>query len=387
MSDVNFVVVGAGISGLAVADGLIRAGRSVRVFEAGPTLGGRIRSVEVPGGHADLGPTWFWPGEQRVARLVDEFGLTIHDQWATGDALVAADGVVRRLDRPVMPPSYRFTNGAVGLIDGLAGRLPSGTVTVDCPVTRIERADDHVTVHTTQGPSTAEAVIAAVPPSLAMDSGMIDPDHLEPLVAEAASSIPVWMGGVTKAVAIYPEPFWRHLGLSGTAFGPDQPFGEVHDMSGPDGTPAMLFGFGQAPLADPVGAFAEQLTALFGPKAAQPAQVLVVDWGQQPFTAPTRLGHTNRYDLYGSPHLTKPSWAGRLHWASTETATTAPGHIEGALAAAERTLGAFLTPRASLRSRPVRPDDVASLDGEDTDRRRDERPGGDRCQPRRCAEP
>ncbi|MBP7405645.1 MAG: hypothetical protein KA973_12070, partial [Candidatus Microthrix sp.] len=49
-------------------------------------------------------------------------------------------------------------------------------------------------------------------------------------------------------------------------------------------------------------------------------------------------------------------------------ATTAPGHIEGALAAAERTLGAFLTPRASLRSRPVRPDDVASLDGEDTDR-------------------
>lgn len=59
VSDVNFVVVGAGISGLAVADGLIRAGRSVRVFEAGPTLGGRIRSVEVPGGHADLGPTWF----------------------------------------------------------------------------------------------------------------------------------------------------------------------------------------------------------------------------------------------------------------------------------------------------------------------------------------
>ncbi|MBK7167341.1 MAG: FAD-dependent oxidoreductase [Candidatus Microthrix sp.] len=241
-----------------------------------------------------------------------------------------------------MPPSYRFTNGAISLVDGLAGRLPSGAVTVDCPVTRVERATAHLTVHTSGGAWTAGAVIIAVPPSLAMDSGMIDPDHLEPLVAEAASSIPVWMGGVTKAVAIYPEPFWRQLGLSGTAFGPGQPFGEVHDMSGPNGTPAVLFGFAQAPLADPVGAFAEQLTALFGPKAAQPAQVLVVDWGQQPFTAPTRLGHTNRYDLYGSPHLTTPSWAGRLHWTSTETATTAPGHIEGALAAAERTLGALL---------------------------------------------
>ncbi|MBK7018318.1 FAD-dependent oxidoreductase [Candidatus Neomicrothrix sp.] len=49
---------------------LLRAGRSVRVFEARPYLGGRIRSGEVPGGHADLGPTWFRPGEQRLSRLV-----------------------------------------------------------------------------------------------------------------------------------------------------------------------------------------------------------------------------------------------------------------------------------------------------------------------------
>ena len=90
-----------------------------------------------------------------------------------------------------MPPSYRFTNGAISLVDGLAGRLPSGTVTVDCPVTRVERATAHLTVHTSGGAWTAGAVIIAVPPSLAMDSGMIDPDHLEPSVAEAASSIPV----------------------------------------------------------------------------------------------------------------------------------------------------------------------------------------------------
>ncbi|WP_420886214.1 FAD-dependent oxidoreductase [Candidatus Microthrix parvicella] len=47
-----------------------QAGRSVRVFEARPYLGGRIRSGEVPGGHADLGPTWFRHGEQRLSRLV-----------------------------------------------------------------------------------------------------------------------------------------------------------------------------------------------------------------------------------------------------------------------------------------------------------------------------
>ena len=344
VSDVEVAVIGAGISGLAVADGLIRAGRSVRVFEAGPIVGGRIRTVEVPGGYADLGPTWFWPGEQRVARLVDELGLSVHEQWTTGSALVVNDGAVRRYDRPVMPPSFRLANGAIGLVDGLAAGLPTGTVTVHCPVTRIERADDHVTVHTANGPWSAGAVVVALPPPLALDGGLIDADELEPGVAEAASSIPVWMGGITKAVAVYPEPFWRQLGLSGTAFGPGQAFGEIHDMSGPGGTPAMLFGFSQGSLSDPAGAFVDQLATLFGPEAAAPEQVLVVDWGQQPFTTPTRLGHTNRYDLYGSPHLTTPSWAGRLHWASTETATTAPGHIEGALAAAERTLAALLTP-------------------------------------------
>ena len=212
MNNVDFAVIGAGISGLAVADGLVRAGRSVRVFEAGPILGGRIRSVEVPGGYADLGPTWFWPGEQRVARLIDELGLPVHDQWTTGDALVAADGTVQRLSRPVMPHSFRFTTGAISLVDGLASRLPAGTVTVNCPATRIERANDHVTVHTPNGSSTAGAVVVALPPSLALDSGMIDPGDLEPAVAEAASSIPVWMGEVTKAVAIFAEPFWRHSG-------------------------------------------------------------------------------------------------------------------------------------------------------------------------------
>lgn len=39
---------------------LLRAGRSVRVFEARPYLGGRIRSGEVPGGLVT--PTWAPPG-------------------------------------------------------------------------------------------------------------------------------------------------------------------------------------------------------------------------------------------------------------------------------------------------------------------------------------
>ncbi|MFI9843623.1 FAD-dependent oxidoreductase [Nonomuraea sp. NPDC051941] len=42
------------------------------------------------------------------------------------------------------------------------------------------------------------------------------------------------------------------------------------------------------------------------------------------------------YDLFGHPLYQRPALAGRLHWASTETATDHAGHVEGALLAGER---------------------------------------------------
>ena len=79
-------------------------------------------------------------------------------------------------------------------------------------------------------------------------------------------------------------------------------------MNGPDGHPAMLFGFGQS----------------------RPGQ---------------------RYDLYGSPLLQRSTWSDRLPWSSTNTAHRAAGHIEGALAAAERTVESIT---ASNRIEPTR---------------------------------
>lgn len=38
---------------------------------------------------------------------------------------------------------------------------------------------------------------------------MIDPLELDPVVARTAEAMPVWMGGITKAVAVYAEPFWK----------------------------------------------------------------------------------------------------------------------------------------------------------------------------------
>ena len=57
-SDIDIIVVGAGISGLVAADKLSKAGYHVTVLEASDRAGGRIQSVDFGGMKADLGASW-----------------------------------------------------------------------------------------------------------------------------------------------------------------------------------------------------------------------------------------------------------------------------------------------------------------------------------------
>jgi monoamine oxidase len=345
MTSLDAVIVGGGISGLAVADGLVRSGLSVQVLEARSRTGGRLDTVAVPGGMADLGATWFWPGESRVQKLVAKLGLAIHDQWLNGDLLYVRDQRVERIDRAVAPPAFRFSGGAVQLTDGLSAGLPDGVVRLDSPVDRIERGDGLVRAHLADQLLEARVGVIALPPALAITSALIRDDDLEPALATVLRDIPVWMGSTAKAVAVYEQPFWRAAGLSGTAMCPGLPLQEIHDMSGPDGAPAMLFGFGQTSPSNPVltaELATQQLAALFGQQAASPVDVIIRDWRTEQYTASTQWPPSQRYDLFGSPVLQQSAWDGGLYWTSTETASVAPGHIEGALEAAERTVAAIV---------------------------------------------
>ena len=124
-------------------------------------------------------------------------------------------------------------------------------------------------------------------------------------------------------------------------------------MSGPEGTPAALFGF--APLAPGVpapteGDVVDQLVGIFGPGAASPIEIVIVDWRNDPDTVPHGEAASARtataMATYGHPDYQVPAGDGRLHWASTETAPEAAGHIEGAIAAAERAVVAVMSRRS-----------------------------------------
>ena len=334
----DVVIIGAGIAGLAAARDLVATGSSVVVHEARDRVGGRLLSLD-DGAVVDLGATWFWPNEPAVHALIEELDVPAFQQALDGDALFEPDstGVRRIAGNPIAVLSSRFTAGAQSLALRLADRLPAGTVHLADAVVRVVVADDGVSVQSASGVTTACHVIVALPPALAVDTITFDPS-LDERVRSVAALTAVWMGGVVKAVATFDEPFWRRTGLAGSAVSYAGPFRELHDHSGPVGSPGALFGFapaeqfaGQSP--QQIGdAFGDQLSRLFGAAAAAPRSLHILDWSRERYTSPASPSPHATTRTYGHAVFQEPV-AGRLHWASTETSAEYAGHIEGALRA------------------------------------------------------
>lgn len=336
------VIIGAGIGGLATADLLQRAGISSLTLESRSRTGGRLLSNS---DGIDLGASWFWPGEHRVAALVGRFGLPVHEQHLAGDAMYDdAAQTVRLEGNPVDVAAGRFTHGADSLTHALTaalGTAANSDLRLGSHVHRISVDDAGVTVSIdAQPPIRAAHAVVALPPALAASSITFTPKlaSAEQLLVERT---PVWMGSITKVVAQYHSAFWRDAGLSGAAISHRGPMREVHDLSGPGGRPAALFGFAPTTIesgpirrADVVA----QLVRLFGPQAAEPTELQLTDWRTESLTSPPGVERIGDYSTFGHRSYQRPMLGGRLHWTSTETAPVSAGHIEGALAAAERTV-------------------------------------------------
>jgi len=343
---VDVVVVGAGVSGLAAARRLLAAGRAVIVLEARDRVGGRLLSVPFGDTGVDLGATWYWANEPRMRAVVAELGLETHEQYLAGDALYQDPrGVQRIAGNPIDGPAGRLTGGMQSLARAMAETLPSGTVRLEQVVSSIRAEEGGLEVETPSGGVRAPHVVLAVPPALALSRIDIDAG-LEVAAREVALATPVWMGAMTKVVVRYATPFWREHGLAGAVMSHVGPMREMHDMSGPDGRSAALFGFvppaGRGAPTVTKDAVLGQLVDLFGPEASEPGDLFIHDWREESHTSPDGVEALQAYETYGHPVYRTPSLNGRLHWVSTETSTEFPGHIEGALAAGARGAEAIL---------------------------------------------
>jgi len=344
----SVAVVGGGLAGLAVAEGLARAGGDVHLFEARDRVGGRILSRAAASGWFDLGPAWIWPHNARMLGLAARLGVSLYPQHAAGN-LVFEDGagqIRRDLSLSTMGGALRVAGGIGRLAEALAARIPPDRLHLGHRVDRVERRGAGLSLGGT-GPDGAFAlraghVVLALPPRLA--AGLSFAPAPGAPVKAAMEAVPTWMAGHAKVVAVYAAPFWRAAGLSGDAISHRGPLMEIHDATDEAAGVPALFGFanpartggGDAALAE---AAVAHLARLFGPAAASPARVLVKNWREDPATATARDAEPlAQHPAYGVPRAVA-EWAGDgVLFAGTEAAPREGGFLEGALEAAETAL-------------------------------------------------
>jgi monoamine oxidase len=91
--EVDFVIVGAGLSGLTAARELKRAGKSVLVLEARARIGGRMwLKKTIEDGVLDIGGQWVGPTQTAMLGLVEELKIEKFDSYEEGRSFLSWNG-------------------------------------------------------------------------------------------------------------------------------------------------------------------------------------------------------------------------------------------------------------------------------------------------------
>jgi monoamine oxidase len=100
--EVDVVVVGAGLAGLAAARAVVAAGASVIVLEARDRVGGRLLNHDIGDGHVvEVGGQWVGPTQTRALELSDELGLVTYPTYDEGENVIEWRGALKRYRGPI----------------------------------------------------------------------------------------------------------------------------------------------------------------------------------------------------------------------------------------------------------------------------------------------
>jgi monoamine oxidase len=355
----DVLIVGGGLAGLALAWQCQQRGINYQLVEARDRWGGRVLSHAVTLGqcaaHVDVGPSWFWPGQPRIAQLIGQLNLRAFDQFSHGATAFEDERghVSRNQGYASMQGAFRLAGGMGALTTALSARLEPSRIALNCPARKISPAGEALVTEVAHGAMTvrriqSRRVVLAVPPRVIAKSIQLD-GIVNPTQLAALQSIPTWMAVQAKVVAVYERPFWREAGWSGDAMSRHGPLVEIHDASGEPGTPDALyalFGFVGVPAAarhgQPEALLAHaklQLARMFGEAALQPVKILLQDWADEQHTAtPLDAKALAQHPDYGLPAALATLADGRLILVSSEVANEFGGYLEGALCAADTAL-------------------------------------------------
>jgi len=127
--ETDVVIVGAGLSGLAAARDLMARGIDVLVLEARDRVGGRLLTIDIPGGgFVDHGGQWISEGQDNLIDLAAELGVEMFPTWGAEGAKVEYYEGERTVYQGLFPPGQseyaREVTETVARLQRMADDLP-----------------------------------------------------------------------------------------------------------------------------------------------------------------------------------------------------------------------------------------------------------------------
>lgn len=345
MNDVkDLVIIGAGLSGLALAYYLRDAGLSIQILEARDRLGGRIETIfEAEHQPIEMGATWLGSKHQALRGLLKELCIDTFEQHigdiAVYEAISTSPPILAQLP-PNPDPSMRIKGGTIALIDALFDKMPRSTVSLNQTVLSITKDGETMTVHTSSGQIQCKKVVSTLPPHLFVRKIKVEPSLPKALI-DVASATQTWMGESIKVGLSFESPFWHEPNTSGTIFSNVGPVPEMYDHGNPESDYAALMGFLNGAYynitrQERLEKIKAQLQKYYGHKAYKVKHYYERVWCLEEYTHIDYDDHVLPHQNNGHAIYRKPYLDDKLFIGGTETATIHPGYMDGAIVSAQQ---------------------------------------------------
>ncbi|MEM6699318.1 MAG: NAD(P)/FAD-dependent oxidoreductase, partial [Bacteroidota bacterium] len=306
-------------------------------------IGGRIQTIREDGfAPIEMGATWLGKKHTALVSLLQELNLDIFEQQlgqtAIYEPISTSPPQLVQLP-PNNDPSYRIKNGTSTIIQKLAKEVENScNLRLGEAVRSIETTNNGMFIKTTTQDIDCSKVVSTLPPFLLLKTIDIQP-NLPSSTQKIMQQTHTWMGESIKIGLHYKKPFWRAKNLSGTIFSSVGPIPELYDHSNFADNQYALKGFLNGSYysldkEERLTLILKQLRKYFGRLADDYLKYEEQVWSKEQFTYIPYESHVLPHQHNGHPIFGQSYFDGRFFIAGSETATTFPGYMDGAVSSA-----------------------------------------------------
>jgi len=336
----DVLIIGAGLTGLALNYYLRKSGLNVHVLEARNRLGGRVYTNYAPNlSPIEYGATWFGKKHQLLVSLLNQLDLEFVVQelgeTAIYEHISTSPHQIVQLPQS-NEPSYRILGGSHLLIDALV-KSKEQSVSLNQTVQSVEILSGSVLVKTQTQEFQASRVVFTLPPNLLASAIQFRPSLPDGLLA-LCKQTHTWMGESIKFGLRYSAPFWKEGNLSGTLMSNVGPIQEMYDHSHGEhfGLKGFLNGsYHSISKKERESLILNQLQKYYGKKVLEHLEYLEYVWSNDAYTYASYDEAPFPHQNNGHEGFHEGLFSNKLFIAGSETAPQHPGYMEGAVSSAQ----------------------------------------------------